>query len=318
MTARNSFEDMLAGFAPIADVDAINTLNDPDKCVTLRIDQLVPYASNREVTREKAELMAESLREFGQLQPILVRPIEGLDGKYEICAGHNRYFGQLINAETHPGEPSYRLLKAVIRKMGDAEMEISNAVANLYMDPPAAEERARLYAVLKERVPGLRVENPDKYAGVPTAQIVADLVKDMGGKTSRATVNRDLKAAREAEEATKALELVQPAWRKLYEAGEVDDASMAKISRLDPKTQLQVYGDWERNRKKSYLRERIALTDASDAERLMIKTIKAATESFERLLRIRRAGFYVEEEPIARMRTLIDELREIDEEEANA
>lgn len=317
--SRKSFDDLLSGFEPIADVDAINTLSNSDKSVTLRLDQLVCYPGNREVSHEKAELMAESLRLFGQLQDILVRPIANMDGKYEICVGHHRYLGQSINAELYPDEPSYHLLRATIRNMGDDEMAVANAIANFYMCPPNAEERASLYEVLKARVPGLRLENPERYAGVPTAQIVADLVNDMGGSTSRATVNRDLKAARDAEEAREALDGVDPVWREKWEAGEVDDSTVVRLSALEQRVQKAVYRDWrEAGEKKAYLKERIALTDATDAERLMHKTLAEANASVERLLRIRRQGYYVEESQLAALRTVIDEICAQDEQEAMA
>lgn len=317
--AKKSFDDLVSGFEPIADVEAINTLSDRDKSAKLRLDQLVSYPGNREVSPEKAELMAESLRICGQLQDILVRPVAGAAGKYEICAGHHRYLGQSINAELYPDEPSYRFLDAKIRDMSDDEMAVANAIANFYMNPPDAEERAALYEVLKARVPSLRLENPERYAGVPTAQIVADMVNDMGGSTSRATVNRDLKAARDAEAAREALSKVAPAWREKWEAGEVDDSTVVRLSALEQKVQKAVYRDWrDAGGKKAYLKERIALTDATDAEQLMYKTLAEANAMIERLLRIRRQGYYVEERQLEAMRSIIDEIRAQDEQEALA
>jgi ParB family chromosome partitioning protein len=55
---------------------------------TVPLEALVPQAQPRK-RFEGLEALAESIREKGVLQPLLVRPLE--DGRYEIVAGERRY-----------------------------------------------------------------------------------------------------------------------------------------------------------------------------------------------------------------------------------
>lgn len=56
-----------------------------------RIDDLVPYARQARTKFDENRLhdLAESIDEFGILEPLLVRPIEC--GKFEIIAGERRW-----------------------------------------------------------------------------------------------------------------------------------------------------------------------------------------------------------------------------------
>lgn len=64
--------------------------------VELPLHDLVPYKNHkfRPSTQAKRDIIAESIKEFGVLSPIIVRPQEdcsyAIAGKYEILAGHQR------------------------------------------------------------------------------------------------------------------------------------------------------------------------------------------------------------------------------------
>jgi len=63
-----------------------------DRVMELLLDDIVPNR-NQPRSRFKDETMdelAESIKEFGVLQPIIVRSVDGED-KYEIIAGERRY-----------------------------------------------------------------------------------------------------------------------------------------------------------------------------------------------------------------------------------
>lgn len=309
----SDFDAVLASFKPMADVTAINTLADQEKCVMLRLDQLKPYPGNRVLDEDHVESMAELLRLQGQLQPLLVRPIEGETDTYEICSGHYRFAGQKLNAKLYPNEPSYRLLKAVVKSMADAEMAVNVLVSN-FTKPMSIEERAQMLTSLGNKVPAMRKENPEKYSGVPTGQIIADIINENGGSTSCATVNRQLKAARDAKAADRESYKLASCWKE--EDSRLNKSILLKLASLDPQTQKAVHDDYKSfGRRKTYLSERIACTDATDAEALMLKSTKNVLDEAERLLRIRSLGFYVDYDQLQKAQLLLNELMRLDEQE---
>ena len=58
---------------------------------TLPITALRPGKYQPRTNFEDIDLLVDSLRQFGLLQPILVRPHDGLPGEYEIIAGERRW-----------------------------------------------------------------------------------------------------------------------------------------------------------------------------------------------------------------------------------
>ena len=58
--------------------------------LSLPIGHLKPGRMQPRTTFEDLDALVESVREFGLLQPILVRPVPGQSGVYEIVAGERR------------------------------------------------------------------------------------------------------------------------------------------------------------------------------------------------------------------------------------
>jgi ParB family chromosome partitioning protein len=59
---------------------------------TIKLDQLVPFKNHPFKLYEGKRLddMIESIKKYGVLVPLVIRPIENSNGKYEILSGHNR------------------------------------------------------------------------------------------------------------------------------------------------------------------------------------------------------------------------------------
>ena len=68
-----------------------NETENPDSTVTLKISEIEPNINQprREFDEEALAQLAESIKQHGLIQPILVRPILG--GGYQIVAGERRY-----------------------------------------------------------------------------------------------------------------------------------------------------------------------------------------------------------------------------------
>ena len=64
------------------------------KSLIIRLDDLVPFKNHpyKVIENEGMIELTNSISEHGILNPLLVRPLEGEDDKYEIISGHRRYF----------------------------------------------------------------------------------------------------------------------------------------------------------------------------------------------------------------------------------
>ena len=87
--------------------------------------------------------LAESVREKGVLQPILVRPVKGEANAYEIVAGERRWRAAQL-AKLHE-------VPVVVREMGDAESLEIAIIENVQRADLNAIEEAAAYYELMER-----------------------------------------------------------------------------------------------------------------------------------------------------------------------
>ena len=64
------------------------------KSLIIKLADLVPFKDHpyKVIENESMIELTESISVHGILNPLLVRPLEGVDGKYEIISGHRRYF----------------------------------------------------------------------------------------------------------------------------------------------------------------------------------------------------------------------------------
>ena len=75
----------------------MNTKNTNDtmpKAKVIKLDDLVPFRNHpyKVIENDSMTDLLESIRTQGILNPLLVRPLEDADGKYEIISGHRRFF----------------------------------------------------------------------------------------------------------------------------------------------------------------------------------------------------------------------------------
>lgn len=64
------------------------------KSLIIKLEDLVPFKNHpyKVIENESIIELTESISAHGVLNPLLVRPLEGEDGKYEIISGHRRFF----------------------------------------------------------------------------------------------------------------------------------------------------------------------------------------------------------------------------------
>jgi ParB family chromosome partitioning protein len=122
----------------------------------LPVDLIAPNPSQprRHFDEEALRALAESVRDRGVIQPVLVRPVAG--GTYELIAGERRWrAAQLAGLE---------LLPALVRARGDAEALEVALIENMAREDLNPVEEARACVALVEEL-GLTREDVGRRVG---------------------------------------------------------------------------------------------------------------------------------------------------------
>ncbi|MDF2699125.1 MAG: noc [Haloplasmataceae bacterium] len=130
-------------------------LNSKDKIVNLKLSQII--ANNKQprsiFDEGKIKELADSIKEHGLLQPIIVRQKNNL---FEIIAGERRFRAcSSLNFETIP---------VIVKDFTDEEAASAALVENIQREDLSAIEEARAYKILME-INNLRQEDLAKKLG---------------------------------------------------------------------------------------------------------------------------------------------------------
>ena len=89
----NNNTDTVNETKPDAVVEAKPDAAPKSKSLIIKLEDLKPFEDHpyKVIENESMTELTESIKEHGILNPLLVRPLEGADGKYEIISGHRRY-----------------------------------------------------------------------------------------------------------------------------------------------------------------------------------------------------------------------------------
>jgi len=88
---------------------------------------------------ERVRELAESIREVGLLEPVLIRPS---NGRYEMVAGDRRYLAhKLLNLKE---------IKAIVRELDDRDTVVIRGIENLQRVNLTPSEEGNVYLLLKE------------------------------------------------------------------------------------------------------------------------------------------------------------------------
>ena len=110
----------------------------------VELSKLLPFPDHpfRVLEDESMREMAESIREYGVLMPLVVRPVE--DGQYEIISGHRRkYACEMIGMETVP---------VIVRELDRDASIIMMVDSNLQRENILPSERAAAYKMKLEAI----------------------------------------------------------------------------------------------------------------------------------------------------------------------
>jgi ParB family chromosome partitioning protein len=102
-----------------------------------------PDQPRRNFDPEAMQELADSIRERGLIQPVLVRPLDGASSEYQIVAGERRWrAAQLAGLHQIP---------ALVRHLGDLEVIELAVIENVQRSDLNALEEARGYALMVKR-----------------------------------------------------------------------------------------------------------------------------------------------------------------------
>jgi len=154
-----------------------------------------PVKISRElIDPERVRELAESIRESGLLQPIILR---SSNGRFEIVAGDRRYLAHKLL--------DLKEIKAIVRDLDDRETAIIRGIENLQRVDLTPSEEGQVYLALKTE------------GGLSTA--------DISKRTGRAimTVKRYMNFARCPEEVRRAVDRKEISLLVLETLQEIDD-----------------------------------------------------------------------------------------------
>ena len=111
------------------------------KLIRISDIQKNPYQPRKEFSKEKIEELAQSIKENGLIQPIIVRqsPVIG----YEILAGERRYRASIAAGLSE--------VPVIIKKLSDQDMMVHSIIENLQREDLNPIEEAKAYQSLIEK-----------------------------------------------------------------------------------------------------------------------------------------------------------------------
>ena len=147
-----------------------NDTEDKNEVVSLKISQIEPNRNQpRRIFDDDALAeLAQSIKEHGVLQPILVRPM--IYGGYQIVAGERRYRAARLAGLTE--------IPAIIRELSDSETMQIALIENLQRRDLSALEEARGYQTLMKEY-GFSQEDVARTVG-KSRSAVANMLRLLG------------------------------------------------------------------------------------------------------------------------------------------
>ena len=111
------------------------------KLIRISDIQKNPYQPRKEFSKEKIQELAQSIKENGLIQPIIVRqsPVIG----YEILAGERRYRASI--------EAGLSEIPVIIKKLSDQDMMVHSIIENLQREDLNPIEEAKAYQSLIDK-----------------------------------------------------------------------------------------------------------------------------------------------------------------------
>lgn len=193
-----------------------NTATTPNVAnIDLNLIQVSPFNyryQNEKVDASDLQELASSIKEFGVIQPIVVRPLE--NDKFEVVVGERRYrASKIAKIESIP---------AIIQVISDEDVQEIQVIENLQRENPH---------------PITEAEGIAKFLNFKSKKYTIDEIAKRLGKSTSFVYQR-----------IKLISLIEPL-KAMYRKDVLTSLLALKLARLDEATQLEFYNencyDWE-------------------------------------------------------------------------
>lgn len=132
----------IASYDDLFKTDSERLADTQERIQELPLDKLVPFPNHpfKVVDDEKMQETVDSIKEYGVLVPVLVRPKD--DGNFEIVSGHRRHRASILAGETE--------IPAIVREMDDDAAILVMVDSNLQRETILPSEKAFAYKMKLE------------------------------------------------------------------------------------------------------------------------------------------------------------------------
>lgn len=187
----------------------------------VRLSELHPFREHpfRVVDDDRMMETVESVKEYGVLVPLIVRPME--DGGYEIVSGHRRKRAcELAGVDEVP---------VIVRNLDDDEAVIIMVDANLQRENILPSERAKAYQ--------MKLEAIRRKAGRPSKENYAQVEQNFRGKPSVEILAENSPDSRPQIQRYIRLNSLKPSLMDKVDHGELAFTPAVELSYLKPQEQ---------------------------------------------------------------------------------
>lgn len=132
-----------------------------------------PWDPRKARSPEAVREMAESIRQVGLLQPLVVRPAHGQDGKYEMAFGMTRHLAIKLLQEA--GQTKMAGVPVQVRALTDADMAIIALTENSRRTDLTPMEMYRAYQKALEEIPHLTIAHLAESLGLDRSTLSNNL-----------------------------------------------------------------------------------------------------------------------------------------------
>ena len=234
-----SVSDIAKGFTISGLIDADARTRERFRVVEIPVIEIADHPANVTYSMDEDGIrdLAESIWRDGITDLPLVRRLP--DGGYQMVSGHRRKAAYAMLAEDDPAFA--KLPCRVFDGMSDEDALVLLHTANYFTRELNVLERAEAASrALKAEVAELRRSDPS-LKGVRTEDIKAAIISaHTGRKVSGKTVQRQERTARLVEKS------LAPEWKAEALAGNLTDADIERLSKLDPSEQRRLFATGEK------------------------------------------------------------------------
>lgn len=213
----------------------------------VRLSELHPFKEHpfRVLDDDRMEETVESVKEYGVLVPLIVRPME--EGGYEIVSGHRRTRAcELAGVDEVP---------VIVRNLDDDEAVIIMVDANLQRENILPSERAKAYQ--------MKLEAIRRKAGRPSKENCSQLGNNSEGRRSLEILAEDAPDSKNQIHRFIRLNSLEPSLRDKVDRGELAFTPAVELSYLRPQEQQWLHAALEATQQTPSLSQAQRLKKAS-------------------------------------------------------